>query len=395
MESLSAMPSTELSLSAGSIERMEQFPGKLGLQQRVIPAYRAPFFDRLASACTGGLGVFAGEPGSGEGIYPADRLEAARLFPARNLNLASASSPFYVGWQAGLLDWLRAWDPDVLIVETNPRSLSTLRGIRWMNARRRPVIGWGLGAPPMQGGLSFVSRPWRDRLIHDCDGLIAYSRRGAEEYARIGFPPERIAVAANAVAMAPTRPAPERPLALHDRVTILFVGRLQARKRVDQLLEACSSLPAELQPRVWIVGEGPVRAELEALSKEIYPRAEFFGARHGEELAAIFASADLFVLPGTGGLAVQEAMAAGLPVIVAEGDGTQNDLVSAGNGWLIPPEDKAALQQALREALDDLPRLRRMGEESYRIVSEEINLEKMVEAFVRTANRIMSLGIKS
>lgn len=95
-----------------------------------------------------------------------------------------------------------------------------------------------------------------------------------------------------------------------------------------------------------------------------------------------FAQADLFILPGTGGLAVQEAMAHGLPVIVAKGDGTQDDLVRGGNGWQIPPDDYGALAQVTREALADLGRLRRMGEESARIVTEEINIEKMVEAFV-------------
>ena len=99
-----------------------------------------------------------------------------------------------------------------------------------------------------------------------------------------------------------------------------------------------------------------------------------------------FVEADLFVLPGTGGLAVQEAMSHGLPVIVAQGDGTQDDLVRAGNGWQIPPNDFDALLAALRDALSDPARLRAMGAESYRIVSEEINLEKMVEAFVQAVN---------
>jgi glycosyltransferase involved in cell wall biosynthesis len=99
-----------------------------------------------------------------------------------------------------------------------------------------------------------------------------------------------------------------------------------------------------------------------------------------------FAAADLFVLPGTGGLAVQQAMSHGLPVIVAKGDGTQDDLVRAENGWQIPPEDYGALVGIMREALADVSRLRKMGAESFRIVSQEINLEKMVEAFVGALN---------
>jgi glycosyltransferase involved in cell wall biosynthesis len=105
-------------------------------------------------------------------------------------------------------------------------------------------------------------------------------------------------------------------------------------------------------------------------------------------LKPYFAEADLFILPGTGGLAVQEAMSHGLPVIVAKGDGTQDDLVRAENGWQIPPGDFEALVATMREALSDMERLRKMGEESYRIVAQEINLEKMVEVFVMALNSV-------
>jgi glycosyltransferase involved in cell wall biosynthesis len=120
----------------------------------------------------------------------------------------------------------------------------------------------------------------------------------------------------------------------------------------------------------------------------IYPQTEFLGARYGEELGEVFNQADLFVLPGTGGLAVQQAMSHGLPVIVARGDGTQEDLARPENGWLIPPDDLAALKSAMGEALSDPGRLRRMGAESFRITSEEINLEEMVGAFIQALNQI-------
>ena len=128
-----------------------------------------------------------------------------------------------------------------------------------------------------------------------------------------------------------------------------------------------------------IVGDGPVFSRLRSLAAEIYPSAEFVGAKHGAELENYFAAADLFALPGTGGLAVQQAMTYGLPVIVAQGDGTQDDLVRPANGWQVPPDDQDAFTHALRNALSDVPRLREMGAELYRIVAEEINLETMVE----------------
>ncbi|MCL4259839.1 MAG: glycosyltransferase family 4 protein, partial [Anaerolineales bacterium] len=151
------------------------------------------------------------------------------------------------------------------------------------------------------------------------------------------------------------------------------------------LLGAC----AEIQNvRLVIVGDGPEREAFEELAAEILPSAEFVGAKHGAELKPYFEEADLFVLPGTGGLAVQEAMGYGLPVIVAQGDGTQNDLVRAGNGWQVPPDDFEALVAAMRNALSDTARLRTMGAESYRIVKEEINIERMVDIFVKALNAV-------
>jgi glycosyltransferase involved in cell wall biosynthesis len=157
---------------------------------------------------------------------------------------------------------------------------------------------------------------------------------------------------------------------------------LQARKRIDILLRACAALPGNLQPRLIIVGDGPAREEFEALAEVVYPSAEFVGAKYSDEVAAYFAAADLFALPGTGGLAVQQAMSYGLPVIVAQGDGTQDDLVRPGNGWQVPPGDQAAFTNALHVALSDVSSLRQMGRESYRIVTEEVNIESMVVDFV-------------
>src|SRR5574342_60861 len=139
-------------------------------------------------------------------------------------------------------------------------------------------------------------------------------------------------------------------------------------------------------PRAFFDGGGRGLVTLESLAREIYPRAEFAGAKHGAELKPYCMEADLFVLPGTGGLAIQEAMSYGLPIIVAQGDGTQDDLVRKENGWQIPPDDFGALVSTIKDALSDVARLRRMGEESYRIVKEEINTEKMVEIFIKTVN---------
>jgi glycosyltransferase involved in cell wall biosynthesis len=111
------------------------------------------------------------------------------------------------------------------------------------------------------------------------------------------------------------------------------------------------------------------------------------------ELAPLFAQADLFVLPGSGGLAIQEAMAHGLPVIVGRGDGTQDDLVRPECGWQIPADDELALRTALVQALSEPNRLREMGLQAYRIVKEDVNIEKMAEVFIRVLRLVSKAGI--
>ncbi|MEJ5313639.1 glycosyltransferase family 4 protein [Anaerolinea sp.] len=362
-------------------------PYRVGIQQRVLPAYRAAFFDRLAQVCEGGLSVFAGQPRPEEALGQPAVLRTAQHVQANNLHLGTGR--LYTCVQRNLFEWLGQWNPDVLIVEANPRYLSTPAAVRWMHARHKPVIGWGLGAPPSRG---FWREVLRQRFLCLFDALITYSQRGAEQYLRLGFSPDRIFVAPNAVTPRPKGNPPEKPPAFTSgQPVLLFVGRLQARKRVDLLIRACAALAHEVRPRLIVVGEGPERQALEALAKTTYPDTHFTGEKRDDELEPYWHMADLFVLPGTGGLAVQQAMAHALPVMVAEADGTQEDLVTPENGWRLIPGNLEDLIQRLQEALSQPGRLREMGKASYQIVAERVNLDEMVAVFAQAIHSAMRL----
>ena len=361
---------------------------RIGVMQRVLPSYRIALFDALANEFDGSVGVFYGEPRKSEALTGGILPETAKTWKGENHHFFNG--PLYLCWQSGLLEWLSNWQPHVLIMEANPRYLNSPAAMRWMRKKNGKLIGWGLGSPISQGSLSTLRMSIRKRFIRKFDALITYSAQGAREYEALGFPGNRIFTAPNAVAPKPILPIPERsPEFRGAKPVVVFVGRLQRRKKVDTLIRACAALPPDAQPALWIIGDGPQRPFLENLANEIYSQTRFFGAQHGTRLAKHLRSADLFVMPGTGGLAVQEAMSFGLPVIVGIADGTQADLVRDENGWLLTNDSIQTLTDILASALSDIAALRKKGNASYRIVSQEINLENMVEVFSKAIEKVM------
>jgi phosphatidylinositol alpha 1,6-mannosyltransferase len=127
-----------------------------------------------------------------------------------------------------------------------------------------------------------------------------------------------------------------------------YVGRIAPEKRVD-LLAPVAQLPGV---RLVVVGAGPA----EDAVRRSMPEALFLGQRHGEDLATIYASLDLFVHSGpheTFGQTLQEAAASGLPVI-APAAGGPLDLVDDGvTGFLVTPDDSGALSRAVARLAAD------------------------------------------
>ncbi|MFY9712406.1 MAG: GDSL-type esterase/lipase family protein [Microbacterium sp.] len=140
-------------------------------------------------------------------------------------------------------------------------------------------------------------------------------------------------------------------------VVVGYVGRLAPEKQVQDLA-VLQTIPGV---RLVIVGDGPARAQLEAL----LPHALFLGHLDGDALAAAMASFDVFVHPGeseTFGQTLQEAHASGIPV-VATGRGGPLDLVRMGiDGWLYRPGDLDDLRMRVADLVGDARKRRAFGE---------------------------------
>ncbi|MDR6549915.1 glycosyltransferase family 1 protein [Paenibacillus qinlingensis] len=157
----------------------------------------------------------------------------------------------------------------------------------------------------------------------------------------------------------------------------LYVGRIAPEKDIDTLSAIMKDLPDSMKANVhWlIVGDGP---QLQELREQAPANVTFAGYKHGEELAQIYASADLFVFPSsteTFGNVVQEAMASGLPIVTANSGGVLEMVRHGENGVLCTPRHP---QSFIQEICDLVTHEERMS--SFRVEARQFALGRSWDA---------------
>ncbi|MEV7045246.1 glycosyltransferase family 4 protein [Amycolatopsis sp. NPDC051061] len=231
---------------------------------------------------------------------------------------------------------------------------------------------------------------WKDlvRVYRDARIITTPTPRAAEVLAGIGLdrPAQVVSCGIDLAHYA----APARPI---DRpMSVLFVGRLDAEKNIDQLLRSLAPLP---HVRADLVGDGTRRPELETLAAElgVTDRVTFHGFVSDAELVHRYAEADVFCMPGTAelqSLATMEAMAAGLPVIAADALALPHLVHHDENGYLFEPGAITTISRWIAELAADPDLRARMSEASRTIVARH-DIEDALATF-ETQYRIL-LGI--
>lgn len=168
-------------------------------------------------------------------------------------------------------------------------------------------------------------------------------------------------------------------------LTVLFVGRLEERKGVDDLIRMTSEEGFE-DVRFRFVGDGPMRDEVERLATA--DDVVYDGYVSDEaKLASIYASADLFVLPSRPadtweelfGIVLIEAMAAGLPVVSTDCIGPEEVVDDGVTGIVVEKNDYQALKAAVKRFVDDEARRVRMGKAGEEKVQQNYSLAVVME----------------
>lgn len=151
----------------------------------------------------------------------------------------------------------------------------------------------------------------------------------------------------------PDPPCPELPTG-RSRFRFLYVGQFIPRKRVDLLLQALGGLSG-FELEVELLGDGPLREELEALASRLLPgRVAFRGVLPISEIPGCMAQADCLVLPSSfdgWGAVVSEALMVGTPVICSAACGSRGVVQASDVGGVFETSDTADLQRLLECAL--------------------------------------------
>ena len=253
---------------------------------------------------------------------------------------------------------LASFGPDLLIVG-GWNQPAFFQALGYARRRRVPYVLWVESTARdlrlRRLGLETLKR----RLLSGAAGVLVPGRAAAEYVRALGVDAERVAFAPNTFdldrfsraldAARPHREDRRRGLDL-TRFTFLSVSRLSREKGVDVLVRAFTDVAAELI----VVGDGPERRTIERLAGS---NVRLVGAVRRDELPGWYVAADAFALASrsdTWGMAVGEAAAAGLPLVVTEAVGAGWDLVEPGvNGYRVPVADEDRLADALRSIASD------------------------------------------
>ena len=327
--------------------------------------------------------------------------------------------------QSSLLDVVRAQGiPLETIAERYPFDLRVIPQLRELAGRQRPDIIWtnntkshflvslaGLhrAAKWIAFHHGYTKEAWRTRLYNEVDRLslpradrvVTVCHAFAQQLQSKGVPADRIRVLRNPIRVPSPVSEAEKAclrteLGLDDASVLLSVGRLSREKGHADLLRAVERMRADegekFHSRLIIVGDGPERPRLQALSSELKldDAVRFTGQQ--ADVRAYYAVANVFVLPshseGSPNVLL-EAMAAGVPMVATAVGGVPEVLSHEVNALLVPRQDVTQLANAIRRLLND-PLLRRQFADKGAEVVAQHNPQSYFQSVVGLFEEVMS-----
>jgi glycosyltransferase involved in cell wall biosynthesis len=374
----------------------------------LVTPYRVTFFDKLSKRFTD-FTVFSNtkEKEDGRPQYDGKVSFKSRGFPERKIPVLG----FSVRIIEGMFEAIRKERPDILVVPGIPGNLTYRKIVNWAKKNNTRIVLWHSGwesNPRRFFLLKLFKKSLALSFFKKADYIITYSSAARNDLLAQKFNPDKILVAYNGIELDNYNNIDgylDQAKKLREKFagkkrTYLFVGGLTHEKRIlfllDAFIEFNSGYP---DTQLWIVGDGPQRAEVEKKMNN-HPDIKFFG-RIIENVEPYFIAADFFVLPGPGGLALNQAMFFNTPCIAGRADGTEKDLVIEGvTGFNFIEDNKSSLISKLAESYHtETGSLNLMKEKGKELIVKKNNVNYMVSVFhevlARNGNRVSDQAVSN
>ncbi len=375
---------------------------KVAILQRVCTSYRLVLFQELATDPDLEIKLFIGEdvPNSKAKSAPNiegvafEKLETQVLKPGKRILLNHKR----------LIGRLSEYCPDIMICEGESNLLSYLKAI-WYRAwnRRVRLVLWTLGGLPGRRYGNKAANLVRRTLWRRFDAIITYSSYGKRKAVEFGIAEDKVFVATNVCdtryhleqsrSIAGSKADARKRLGIDpDGFLALYVGAINKNKRLETLIDAAGAL-ASRRLHAIVIGDGDWLERLKHYAQNMSAGNVTFPGRIVGDLPWYYKAADVFVLPGRGGIVVSESMAYGCPVIVYQADGTEYDLVEhRKTGLRLSDGCSKELTECLAGLLDHRGQLAEWGREGRKRIEERYNTTSMAQSVTRCIHYALGAG---
>lgn len=284
--------------------------------------------------------------------------------------------------QIGLKRKITTLKPDLVVMGCFPGSVAVWR---WLALKKKvgyKAVSWLCGYEFNPGRIKdMILR----RFIPLFDYHLAYHSNAGKYALAYGADARQITVTHNTINESAIKhlskdEARRHIQSIHPKVdgrkVLLYVGAVLEEKRLPLIFDALDRLNREDLVFI-LVGDGPYMPEIERLCRG--REDVILTGKVVEGVGPYFDAADCFVLPGTGGLAINEAMAHGLPIVSGYADGSADDLVQSGeNGYRLYANTPTEIAEKVSDILDHPAKALCFGEKSRALITGRLSFNSFI-----------------
>lgn len=305
-------------------------------------------------------------------------------------------SGFSLIWQKGLLKEIVRGNYDIFIAQGNFGILTTYLCLiyQWIKRKKNMVWMCAYERPGIKGGKRLIRNFITGRILKLFTSGVAYSSHAKSYLIDRGMSADRINIIGNTNDVVSLnknikgldKEVCRQELGLEKHV-ILFIGKFTVAKKIDLLIYAMHELVNSMgrcDLKLVLVGNGPARQVLENLATKLnlkqYVRFEGVVIQGKEKY---FKAASVAVMPGSGGLMINDCMAARLPIILAYSDGTHLDLILDGEtGILFEKDNVTNLAEKIVMMIENKELQQKIKNKAEKLILAKYSLDKMSDNFI-------------